>query len=216
MSIQRLEKKFVYSEGDTHYKFFLISGMFKKIFPKRVVNSIYFDTEKYKDVWDNINGFGNRRKIRLRWYNTLKNSQVNIEEKKKIGFVTEKQVEAIGKFKNFKHLNTYINSKDFLNNKFLLEKKINLKKILFIQYQRNYYQLPNRKLRVTIDKKLRIFYQYPDRFIDLDKIILELKYETKDAYFVNSLIKSNNLNTRNKKFSKYVNSFIEMNDSALI
>ena len=58
MSIQRLEKKFVYNEGDTYHKF-LISGMFKNIFPKRVVNSIYFDTEKYKDVWDNINGFGN-------------------------------------------------------------------------------------------------------------------------------------------------------------
>ena len=46
MSIQRLEKKFVYNEGDTYHNFFLISGMFKKIFPKRVVNSIYFDTEK--------------------------------------------------------------------------------------------------------------------------------------------------------------------------
>ncbi len=216
MSIQRLEKKFVYNEGDTYHKFFLISGMFKNIFPKRVVNSIYFDTEKYKDVWDNINGFGNRRKIRLRWYNILKNSQVNIEEKKKIGFVTQKNVESIGKFKNFEHLDTYINSKDFLNNKFLLEKKINLKKILFIQYQRNYYQLSNKKLRATVDEKLRIFYQYPDKFIDLDKIILELKYDVKDSNFVNSLIKLNNLDTRNKKFSKYVNSFIEMNDSALI
>ena len=216
MSIQRLEKKFVYCEGDSYHKFFLISGMFKKIFPKRVVNSIYFDTEKYKDVWDNINGFGNRRKIRLRWYNALKNSQVNIEEKKKIGFVTQKNVEVIRKFKNFEDLDNFINSKDFLNNHFLIDKKINLKKILFIQYQRNYYQLPNKKLRVTVDEKLRIFYQYPNKFIDLDKIILELKYDAKDAYFVNSLIKSNNLDTRNKKFSKYVNSFIEMNDSALV
>ena len=175
MSIQRLEKKFVYSEGDSYHKLFLISGMFKKIFPKRVVNSIYFDTEKHKDVWDNINGFGNRRKIRLRWYDTLKDSQVNIEEKKKIGFVTQKNVEIIGKFKNFEHLDTFINSKDFFTNKFFIDKKINLKKILFIQYQRNYYQLSNKKLRVTVDEKLRIFYQYPNKFSDLDKIILELQ-----------------------------------------
>ena len=88
---------------------------------------------------------------------------------------------------------------------------------MFIQYQkRNYYQLSNKKLRVTVDEKLRIFYQYLNKFIDLDKIILKLKYYAKDSYFVNSLIKSNNLDTRNKKFSKYVNSFIEMNDSALI
>ena len=103
-----------------------------------------------------------------------------------------------------------------MNNKFLLEKKINLKKILFIQYQRNYYQLSNKKLRVTVDEKLRIFYKYPDRFIDLDKIILELKYDTKDSSFVNSFIKLNNLNARNQKFSKYVNSFIEMNECAFI
>ena len=216
MSIQRLEKKFVYNEGETKHQFFLISGMFKKIFPKRVVNSVYFDTEKYKDVWDNINGFGNRRKLRLRWYNELNNTQVNIEEKKKIGFVTKKYVESIGTYKDFKQLNNFIKSKDFFNNKFLLEKKLNLKKILFIQYHRSYFQLPNDKLRVTVDEKLRIFYKYPDKFIDLDRIIVELKYDTKDSSFVNSFIKLNNLNARNQKFSKYVNSFIEMNECALI
>jgi len=216
MNVQRLEKKFVYNEGDTIHKFFLISGMFKKVFPKRVVNSIYFDTEKYKDVWDNINGFGIRRKLRLRWYNELKNSEVNLEEKKKIGFVTKKNVESIGKYENYEQLNNFIQSKEFTNNKFLLKKKLNLKKILFIQYHRNYFQLPNDKLRVTVDEKLRIFYKYPNKFIDLDKIIVELKYDTKDSSFVNSFIKLNNLNARNQKFSKYVNSFIEMNECALI
>ena len=36
----------------------------------------------------------------------------------------------------------------------MLNKKINLKKTLLIRYQRNYYELPNKKLRVTIDKDL--------------------------------------------------------------
>ena len=216
MNVQRLEKKFVYTEGDTNHKFFLISGMFKKVFPKRVVNSIYFDTEKYKDVWDNINGFGIRRKLRLRWYNELKNSHVYIEEKKKIGFVTKKYVESIGKYEDYKELDNFIHSKEFINSKFLLKKKLNLKKILFIQYHRNYFKLPNNKLRVTVDEKLRIFYKFPNKFIDLDKIIVELKYDTKDSSFVNSFIKLNNLNARNQKFSKYVNSFIEMNECAFI
>ena len=79
MTTQRLEKKFIYENGDESYKFFLISGMFKKTFPERVVNSIYFDTDIYQDVWDNINGFGNRKKIRLRWYDNIKNSKVFIE-----------------------------------------------------------------------------------------------------------------------------------------
>lgn len=212
----RLEKKFVYNNGDNSFKYFLISGMFKKTYPKRIINSIYFDTEKYKDVWDNINGFGNRKKIRVRWYDVLNDSEVNIEEKKKIGSVTKKIVESIGVYKNFDHLNDFISNQDFLNNKFLLKKKLNLKKILFIQYHRNYFELPNRKLRVTVDEKLRIFKQFPNKFIDLDKIILELKYDVKDSSFVNSFIKLNDLNNRNQKFSKYINSFIEMNDNGLI
>ena len=87
----RLEKKFIYNIGDESYKYFLISGMFKETYPKRFVNSIYFDTDIYQDVWDNINGFGNRKKIRIRWYNELNNSPVFIEEKKKDRFCHSKK-----------------------------------------------------------------------------------------------------------------------------
>jgi len=212
----RLEKKFVYRNGDDSFKFFLISGMFKEQYSQRTVNSIYFDTDIYQDVWDNINGFGNRKKIRVRWYDNLNNSKVFIEEKKKINFVTQKKVEKIGVFKNFDDLAKYINNKDFEHINFILDKKINLKKTLFIQYQRNYYELPNKKLRLTVDNNLNIFQKYPTQYLQLDKTIVELKYDLKNSAFVNSFIKNNNLDNRNQKFSKYVNSFIEMNECALI
>ena len=83
MREMRLEKKFVYQNGDISYKSFLINGMFKKIYPNRKINSIYFDCENLKNVWDNINGFSKRIKIRLRWYNNLFNKEVFLEEKKK-------------------------------------------------------------------------------------------------------------------------------------
>tara|TARA_B100000902_G_C26983493_1_gene751448 strand:+ start:84 stop:734 length:651 start_codon:yes stop_codon:yes gene_type:complete len=216
MNNQRLEKKFVYANGDESFKFFLISGMFKEVYPKRVVNSIYFDTDIYQDVWDNINGFGNRKKIRLRWYDNLNNSEVFIEEKKKINFVTQKKVEKIGVFKNFDDLANYIKSKDFEHINFILDKKINLKKTLFIQYRRNYYELPNKKLRLTVDNNLNIFQKYPTQYLQLDKTIVELKYDLKNSAFVNSFIKNHNLDNRNQKFSKYVNSFIELNDNAIL
>ena len=82
MKDMRLEKKFIYQNGDTTYKSFLINGMFKKIYPSRKINSVYFDCENLKNVWDNINGFGKRIKIRLRWYNQLLNKEVFLEEKK--------------------------------------------------------------------------------------------------------------------------------------
>ena len=77
-----IEKKFIYSEGDNSYLYFLISGMFREIHNERIVNSIYFDTDELKNVWDNINGFSDRSKLRLRWYNKLDNSEVFLEEKK--------------------------------------------------------------------------------------------------------------------------------------
>ena len=79
MNEYRLEKKFVYDQGDESFRSFIINGMFKEKFSPRLVNSIYFDTPVYHDVWDNINGFANRKKIRIRWYNKINKSHVFIE-----------------------------------------------------------------------------------------------------------------------------------------
>ena len=212
----RLEKKFIYNIGDESYKYFLISGMFKETYPKRVVNSIYFDTDIYQDVWDNINGFGNRKKIRIRWYNELNNSPVFIEEKKKIGFVTQKKIENLGNFKNFSDLTLFIKNEYYQKSSLFKNKKINIKKALIVQYERNYFELYNKKLRVTVDKKLKIFQKFPNKFIENDKLIIELKYSVKNSSYVNNFVKNNFLDNRNQKYSKYVNSFIDMNENALI
>lgn len=213
---ERLEKKFVYEDGSQNYRYFLLSGMFKKSYPKRVVNSIYLDTEIYQDVWDNINGFNKRKKIRLRWYDKLNNSPVYIEEKKKIGFITKKKQYKLGFFKNFDELDSFVKNQHFFKNNFLITKKINLKKSLFIQYEREYFEQQNKLLRITIDENLKIFQNFPNRYILNDKIILELKYDIRNSAKVNNFIKINKLNNRNQKFSKYVNSFIEMHENAII
>ena len=212
----RLEKKFIYNIGDESYKYFLISGMFKETYPKRFVNSIYFDSDIFQDVWDNINGFGNRKKIRIRWYNELNNSPVFIEEKKKIGFVTQKKIENLGNLKNFSDLTLFIKNEDYQKSSLFKNKKINIKKALILQYERNYFELYNKKLRVTVDKKLKIFQKFPNKFIENDKLIIELKYSVKNSSYVNNFVKNNFLDNRNQKYSKYVNSFIDMNENALI
>ena len=71
-----------------------------------------------------------------------------------------------------------------MKNELIIEKKINLKKILFIQYQRNYFELPNKKLRITIDTNLKIFQDYPLRYINIDKTIVELKYKVENSTYV--------------------------------
>jgi hypothetical protein len=215
MKIERIEKKFIYLNGDISYFYFLISGMFIKTFSERTVNSFYFDTENYKDVWDNINGYSDRKKIRLRWYDDLKNSEVFIEKKEKKNFITHKEVSKIGNFGNFNLLNKFINSQDF--KKYDLKySNNNLKKTILVEYKRNYYELPNKKLRVTVDNYIKIFYNYPLGFINLDKTIVELKYDLKNSSYVNLFVKENKLLNRNRKFSKYVNSFLELTNNAFI
>ena len=211
----RLEKKFIYQNGDTTYKSFLINGMFKKIYPDRKINSIYFDCENLKNVWDNINGFGERVKIRLRWYNKLLNKEVFLEEKKKINLMTVKKVKSLGIFRDTFELKKFIRENLSLE-KLILNKQLNLNEILTVSYNREYYQDFSKKLRVTIDKNIKIFKDIELKPIELEKNIIEIKYHPKHSKFCNNFILKNNLKNRNQKYSKYVNSFIELNDSGIL
>ena len=215
MKDMRLEKKFVYQNGDTTYKSFLINGMFKKIYPNRKINSIYFDCENLKNVWDNINGFGKRIKIRLRWYNNLFNKEVFLEEKKKINLMTVKNVKSLGIFKDTLELKKFI-KKSLSQEKLISDKRLNLGEILTVSYDREYYQDVSKKLRVTIDKNIKIFKDIELKPIDIDKHIVEIKYHPKNSMFCNNFLLKNKLNNRNQKYSKYVNSFIELNDSGIL
>lgn len=85
-----------------------------------------------------------------------------------------------------------------------------------LSYERSYFELANKKLRVTLDKNLKLYLKYPNKFINLNKNILELKYNVSDSTYVEYFIKQLGLKNRNKKFSKYVNSFFELNDNSFV
>ena len=217
MTESRIEKKFVFLEGDDSYKYFLISGMFKKIYFERTINSIYIDNENFKNVWDNINGFSQRSKYRVRWYDNLKDSKVFFEEKNKLNQTTFKKKNEIGTFKNEEDLMIFLKSDKFQKN-FLSKYKYNLNNALKVSYKRSYFIDPKKKIRVTLDQNITINKKYISNKVGifLDKNIIELKYDVKDSNYCNELILNSKLENRNKKYSKYVQSFIEMNESGLI
>ena len=75
-----------------------------------------------------------------------------LEEKKKINFLTQKKTELLGKFSNYEEFKKYF-QKDLSNKiNIFINKKLNLKSTLFVQYRRNYFELNNKKLRVTLSK----------------------------------------------------------------
>ena len=215
MSEIRIEKKFVYQEGDDSFRYFLLNSMIKKIYSNRKINSIYFDTETLKNIWDNINGYGNRTKIRLRWYDNLNNSDVFFEEKIKKNFSTIKKVKKLGNFKDFKDLENFIEN-NLHSNQLFSGKKLNLNKILYVTYDREYFLDYSKKLRFTLDQNIKTYIDQSIKSINIDRNILEVKYDPIYSDYCNKFLKKNKLNNRNQKFSKYVYSFLELNQSGLI
>ena len=77
--INRFERKWILKNGD-YLK--LINSLlrsnffFKSQYPKRKVNSIYFDNSKLNSIRENLDGVSNKKKVRLRWYGR----QTNLEE----------------------------------------------------------------------------------------------------------------------------------------
>ena len=213
---QRLEKKFVFLPGDKKkIELLKIEGFFKKIFSKRRVNSIYYDTIDLNCLWDNINGFSNRDKYRVRWYNKINNSEVFFERKKKINQVTQKNKISLGYFKDQKDLNRFLKSKNFINKIFKIT-SLNLIKVLNVSYDRDYYIDTKNKLRITFDEKITTHQDFNEKFsknyVDLSNNILEFKYLDEDSKYVREKIHDLNFNLRNQKFSKYVQSFIVLNE----
>ena len=92
---RRFERKYI-SELNKSWMFRdkLIEKNFIKIYEKRKVISLYFDTVDYKFFKDNIEGTGNRIKARLRWYqnsnHTNNKIKTTLELKKKEDLLEQK------------------------------------------------------------------------------------------------------------------------------
>jgi hypothetical protein len=217
---QRLEKKFVFLPGDSRkIELLKIEGFFKKIFYKRRVNSIYYDTIDYGCLWDNINGFSNRDKYRVRWYDNVNNSEVFFERKKKINQTTQKTKISLGHFKDQKDLYKFLESKNFVNAIFKIT-ALNLIKVLNVSYNRDYYIDNKNRLRITFDENIITHQNFDEKFfknfVELNNNILEFKYLDEDSKYVREKIYDLNFNLRNQKFSKYVQSFMVLNEMGYI
>lgn len=213
----RIEKKFVFQPGDKSIDYLLIDGFFKKIFKPRLINTIYLDTLDFKNIWDNINGFSKRTKHRIRWYNNIEDDEVFFEEKNKKNQTTIKNKIRMGKFKSEDDLLLYLNSSKFTKD-FGFKYRFNLKKILKVSYKRSYFSDPKNKVRITFDENIFVNRNVKKKQMGLflDNNILEVKYNILDSNYCNSLLLNSKITNRNKKYSKYVQSFLNINESGLI
>jgi len=200
----RFERKYILDKNCSwKFKDFLIRKNFFKQFEKRKVNSIYFDTNNFSYLIDNLDGVSNRLKVRLRWYDQI-GSTLNLELKKKTGFVGWKEIYNFGKFISVSEVFKLINSGKFINIVCNLANK-NLQPVLKTSYFREYFINYSYKLRSTIDTNLE-FRSIKNYNLNIchNKEILEFKYDRKYDDNYRNLISERKFKFRLQKFSKYV------------
>lgn len=203
-SSERVERKFILNNSQVITADIALRKIgFKKIFPNRNIESIYFDDLDHSCVRDNIDGQNSRDKLRIRYYNNDKKN-FTIETKHKRGFLV------------YKTSNKIPNREDSLNNILNLTKnwcKQNIQEILLpsalINYNRQYFT--KGFIRATIDTKVRGFRKIGKNFLPSSPYtysVVEFKYpkgldsEFRDTKYFKYFA------LRNTKCSKYTKSLV--------
>ncbi len=168
---------------------FINKNHLNKIFPDRIVESIYFDTKDLQFFSLSEEGVTPRFKIRLRGYNNEKPS--NLEIKKTKNYHREKIVLKNFQFNSFE-LHKTLKSMGINH---IVDQKIRVK------YLRSYYEFKDLG-RITMDENIE-FYNPSKEFRNpkkINKIILEVKIQRKeiDKNHVEKII-----NLKESRFSKY-------------
>ena len=211
--IKRFERKWIFNSSNY---LILINAVirsnlfFRNQYPQRKVNSIYFDTNNYTSILQNLDGISGKKKIRIRWYGNEKiMTDPVIEIKSKNGFETKKEIIEIKELNNIQPFNLNV-----INEK--LNAKLNLKKlvlpILTTNYDRQYFVSCDGKIRATVDYNLKSNFLKNLSQINIIKnfkkiSILELKYPTSLDKYVRHNLKD--ISLRLTKNSKFVNSAME-------
>ena len=137
----RKEKKFRLTLSDQKIlKSSLLTLGMQELFPSRIINSTYFDTDHLDMYINSEEGILPRKKIRVRWYGTKK----SLKKETKVSSIE-------GRYKL---------SEPFISKNFLSDFKSNildcdyglLKPSLMVSYSREYFLLEN--LRITFDTNI--------------------------------------------------------------
>lgn len=185
---------------------------FKKSYPDRIVNNIYFDDLNFENFHDNVVGISKRRKVRYRWYqnsNTILPGYLEIKSKqnnlgsKQLYKIDNVDFDINGSWEIFIN---FLKTKLTKNSNIYLE---NLRAVLFNSYHRKYFESQNKKIRITVDQKQKFYKQnsslrpnFTRPNPSLDVITIEIKAEQKYQELVSKLL--NNIPFRQTKYSKYV------------
>ena len=193
MSFRREDKFIINKNKIFEFKQWLSKNNYSQLFPKRKINSVYFDNKNFMIYKDSIEGTLPRKKIRIRTY-----SSNFFEDTNKFNYeIKISSVEGRYKTSNklIKNINNIFNG--IFDNQYGM-----CYPVLNVIYEREYY-IQN-KSRVTIDANIK-YHKINGKIIS--------KHHTLDHSFVvedkSKLSKQSYLleffSFENKRFSKYCN-----------
>lgn len=186
---------------------------FRKLYPERKINNIYFDNHVLESFHDNVDGIAKREKIRIRWYGNKygyiskpvleikkRNNSVGTKDQYLLkGFNVDKDLDEA----TLKHMVLISDIPNIIKKKVLM-----LSPKLLNSYERKYYISFDKKFRITLDKNLFYmkFMPYNNNFLDIvvdkNSTVLEIKYDMENDKDISTI--TNSFNFRLTKNSKYV------------
>lgn len=196
MSFRKELKYIVDTNQQKIFKSYLLNKKMKKIFPKRKINSCYFDTKNLDLLKLGQEGILPRKKIRLRWYNN--DTEFCLKEQK---FTTiEGRFKLTNKFKEFEI--GKIKKYQFLDSIYG-----KLKPTIQIIYTREYFFYNG--MRLTFDSDIYYF--------EIMSLSQKKKKDCKNVIEVKTNIETSNdfinshIGTLDNSFSKYIRGLQSLN-----
>jgi hypothetical protein len=186
----------------------------RRAYPPRQVNNVYFDTPDYRNLSANVAGHTERAKLRLRWYgpNPHRIAAANLELKRKAGRVGWKEICAADVRFNLER-GSWPELYRALRAGVAPGGQVWLDRLeipaLINHYRRSYFVTPDGAVRLTLDTDLRAYAQLRAFTPNLtspspiaETVVLELKAPVAEAARISQILGS--FSARVDRFSKYV------------
>ena len=194
---------------------------FRRAYPPRWINNIYFDTWEFDSLNDHLEGIDVHQKLRLRWYGPSLREfhRAYLELKHRNNRLGIKQVQELNHTLKLERT-SWVEIMQYLRssaNDFFLPLLISVRPVLISRFYREYYVTADGETRLTLDYELKSFDQrYSNspnfRFCVplLDEVIVELKSSVESSTALATLMAD--FPFRFDKYSKYVASMQSMLD----
>lgn len=177
------------------------------------IRSLYFDTPENKDYYDKLMGVSQRRKIRLRIYDTsaehvkleMKNKENDYSIKETMNISRDDAIQLLkGNYHVLAEYDNDVSKKAYFN----LSAYAYTPKVI-VDYEREAYLLPVENIRITFDKRVRAFkgnglFEKYNAFVGVlapEYMILEVKYDKYLPAYVENVLSS--ISMQRMSISKY-------------